>query len=278
MMIATCLSYLCRIPSIKRFLMRRLTSSFPQNPWTAVKGEVSNVRPDCEKTTSVIPFQLDVGFTEKLMAKCKFEGVTLHAAFQVATMAAMSDFLGSSPNTQWTAMTTIDMRRLFPDQLTAQHVVQCLGGVEVTHRLPLEWKENFWQCAREVGQTLRCNMHAAVLQNMKTSEIAVKCNISLEDFVKCSQNGSRNHCYMSINNMGNCNFLNRHDQNVVHLKARFGGSSEHEFGPTMASSVTTLQQRINWSLLYFKNVTTKEEAKNVAQGIREALHLASAHL
>ncbi|ELU04470.1 hypothetical protein CAPTEDRAFT_211919 [Capitella teleta] len=213
-----------------------------RNPWVAAKGEVSDVNPECESKTSVIPLELDKDLTQKLIQKSKAKGATLQGTFQVASMAAMAEVLDCSlDGLRWSSLVTVNLRRVHPEKLDSQHVVPYFGGLNSSYLLPPNWKDKFWQCAREVSESLHDDLPGAIQRTMEGWAFQHMCGISP---AMLTLNGSRTENYMAFTNLGNCNYLNRPDENVVQLKARFGGSAEHERGHTTASNIMTLQGRI----------------------------------
>jgi hypothetical protein len=264
-----------KIPGLRSLVMSMLAGEQIRNPWITKRGEVSDRDPNCEKKTSIIPMVLDSEETSKFLKRCKTEKCKVLAAIRVAAMGAMSDILGYEEKAKWAASMTVDLRRLFPKHLEMDAVAAYVGGLETTHSLPADWKKKFWQCAREVSASVHGNLVESVAKNVNTYFSFRAFGVDLYNMGQGSNNGSRTHCFMALNNVGNSVHLNRPEENNIQLSATFGGATEHCYGTTMACNAMTVQGRLCLTIVYYTNVMSKEDAKSLARGIVDAIQRAS---
>ena len=68
---------------------------------------------------------------------------------------------------------------------------------------------------------------------------------------------------MGVSNLGDCNFLNR-DASAAETRMRitavFFATGEHNAGPVLNNTVTSLNNKIYWAAVYFPHVTTRQFA------------------
>ena len=112
--------------------------------------------------------------------------------------------------------------------------------------------DTFWQRAQAAHTNVRSNMAAGQLDFLDLIAIAQGCVKSLFH--------SRLPTLIELANLGNCNYLNRERSAGVKVTAHFSSSAQHRSGAIFCNSITTIDDRLCWSVAYFPNVTTKEPA------------------
>ena len=252
-----------KIPFLRRSLVRKVYEDLSQeNIYVKCAGLESDRNPDAEQKTSLYPVIIDKPDFAKIRQTCKAKQVSVYSAIQTAASQAICEMI-----VQEAMKRRIPIEELAKTSVVAAAAVHrddvirnnqsliCTLGYLIRHTIDVTDacdSDTFWQRAQAAHTNVRSNMAAGQLDFLDLIAIAQGCVKSLFH--------SRLPTLIELANLGNCNYLNRERSAGVKVTAHFSSSAQHRSGAIFCNSITTIDDKLCWSVAYFPNVTTKEPA------------------
>ncbi|XP_047474255.1 uncharacterized protein LOC125028799 [Penaeus chinensis] len=231
-----------------------------------------------EAATRMIHHELDEDTTRKLLRRCKMEGVTLNSAFTAAanlTMYKMMTQDGRLKTTDLWSSQAVNMRRYWPKEQQSNSFGCHISLLDVSFPTGPGDEKAFWKYARQVHARLKYHLteskRALTLQPMSERLIIL---IRHNAWLAWLRLPSANDGHYTVTNMGDLTqtFPGTGEEVEVSLVLR---SVSCHFMPTLCQhTLQTFRGRFCYSLDYYTQKITKENATTYAHGIMDFLRYA----
>ncbi|XP_070560915.1 uncharacterized protein [Ptychodera flava] len=249
---------------------------YTQNPYIAKFGAVMSRNPDVRKDTRLIPIELRVEQTAKLISLCRKNGTSVNGALTAAAALALCKIVQGGQVTEDLEILVsfaVNMRGHCKPAVKPDHsFANFAPDIEMLLNVPAQGDEleEFWkfaaQCREETLKKIEAGEPQLVLKHfrhMKDTNYSMK--RFLKPYMENVADGYREDTLFFMSNLGNLDFLSR--ERKFQIVSRHCACENALMGPTFCHYVATIHGRLLWSLVYYTNVTTKAQAQEYANEI-----------
>ncbi|OGL44309.1 MAG: hypothetical protein A2161_22550 [Candidatus Schekmanbacteria bacterium RBG_13_48_7] len=228
--------------------------------------------------TRVIPMYLTKEETTRFFKCCKDNNSTVNGAISAAAIMSIAKILQDGiikkPVTVPTTF-NIDFRNFCHPGVPADSLGCVIGicGIKTTVPVLKNLKIDFWDLARNFTIEVRRKIEKKEPFNMiKIPELFQLAGISQKRMI--ANHLKRKSKTGRLDNVLNMSNLGRHDINEnrpYELIWQYGGAVEHNIGPVFGNVIITLNGRLLWTLLYFTNIVSDNQAKEYINSVFDIL-------
>lgn len=231
---------------------------------------------DQDACTRVLQSELDEISTERLLKRCKMEGVTLNSAFTAAANIGMLRMIlqrdGSVSDTRFDSQQAINMRRYWPQEKRKNAYGCHISMVDIQIPTTKNDITNFWEYARKVHEIIsnELNVEKRTLKMQPLCEklwLAVFVNFLMSKLRLPSTNDS----HYCVTNMGDVSTTFSGEGIEVNVSKVLRSVSCHFMQALCQHTLQTFRGKFYYSLDYYPQKMSVDTARAYASSLMDTL-------
>ena len=219
--------------------------------------------PSAIDKTCIYPLVIGQSDFAAVRRACKAQQVSVHSAIQAAGTQAIVDMIVDASHQQGVDIHSYAEQNvncsgvLSRDDVTTSSSACPLVYVMQTRFKLEDYTDkaaggDFWSRARRIQAHIRASMVSSQVGFLLFSRAGRGYYEQLLD--------GRMNILLAFTNLGNCNYLNRPRAAGLKINAHYSAATEHRAGAIFCNAVTSVDDKLCWSVTYYTNVTTQELA------------------
>lgn len=237
---------------------------------------------DTDGRTLVIQNELDKITTERLLKRCKMEGVTLNTVFTAAANIGMYRMIlqrdGSLEETRFDSQQAVNMRRYWPKDQQKNSYGCHISMVDI--RIPTSKEDitNFWEYARKVHNIIQHELHVEK-RTFKMQPLCEKLWLALfvNSWMSKLRLPSSNDSHYCVTNMGDVSSTFSGEGPAVSVSRILRSVSCHFMQALCQHTLQTFKGKFYYSLDYYPQKmsvgTARAYASSLMDTLRTVIHM-----
>ena len=229
-----------------------------------------------EGCTQVIYHELDEITTERLLKRCKMEGVTLNTAFTAAANIGMYRMIlqrdSSVQKTQFDNQQAVNMRRYWPKDKRKNAYGCHISMLDISVPTEISDIDNFWEYARKTHRILYhdlSNTKRALKMHPMSEKLWIA--IFVNSWMSWLRLPSANDSHYCITNMGDVSSTFSGDGEAVSVTRIVRSVSCHFMQTLCQHTLQTFRGKFYYSLDYYPQKMSVDTARAYASSLMDTL-------